>query len=125
MATNWIEKEGNKEARRNLFPIIRHQVFPTAVQRTTNSRHGRNEQIYFTRLDSPHASSIYVSKFGQSLLSHSQGRASTADVAAEFTEIGGHFGFGHALLRERFDIDLKGVIRPNRNPVNREGQRFL
>jgi hypothetical protein len=113
MATNWMEKERNKEARRNLFPIIRHQVFPMTVQATADSCNSGDKQIYLASLNSPHAPRIYIGKFGQSLLSHPQGRANTPDVTTEFAKIGSSFSFGHPLLRERFEIDLKGVIRPN------------
>jgi hypothetical protein len=119
MAVKWIDRIncGGASGQRTdgkLFPVLRHQFIPTAIQSAADSGNGGNEQIYFTGLDSPHTPRVYIGKLSQSLLSHPQGRANTADVAAEFAEIGGGFNFGHALLRERFEIDLKGVIRPNR-----------
>ena len=125
MATKWTEKGSYKEAQRNLLPITRHQVIPTAVQSATDSGNSGDKQIYLASLDSPHTTRIYIGNLGQSFLSHSQGRADTSDVAAEFAKTGGDFGFSHAILRERLDIDLKGVVRPNRNSVNRKGQRSL
>lgn len=85
-----------------------------AIESAADSGNGGNQQIYLASLDSSHTPRVYVGKFGQPLLSHAQGRANTADIAAEFAKIVGGFNFGHALLRERFEIDLKGVLRPNR-----------
>lgn len=129
MAVKWTAKPIcedllHVQVNRRLLPVFRHQFIPTAIKSTADSRNGSNQQIYFTGLDSPHTSRIYVSKFGQSLLSHVQGRANTADVAAEFAEISDGFNFGHILLRERSDIDLKGVLRPNRGVAKWEGKRL-
>ena len=101
-----------EQAQGKSLPSVWHQLIPTAVQCVTNSGHGGNEQVYFPRLNSPNATRVYVGKFGQSLLGHPQGRTNTANVAAEFSQTGDHLSFGHTILRETFDIDLKGVIRP-------------
>lgn len=119
MALKWTAKPNcgdlpRVQAKGQLLPILRHQFIPRAVESASDSGNGGNKQIYFASLDSPHTPRVYIGKLGQPLLSHAQGRANTADVAAKFAKIGGSFNFGHILLRERFDIDLKGVIRPNR-----------
>src|SRR5713101_6829570 len=53
-------------------PVARHQIFPGAAQGAANSRHGRDEQIYFASLNPPHIPDIDVNQFGQPLLSHTQ-----------------------------------------------------
>lgn len=100
-------------AQGSLPPTVGHQLIPTAIQCLANPGNSGNEQIYFSRLNSPNATRVYVGEFGQSLLGHPQGCTNTANIAAEFSKIGARLSFGHTILRETFDIDLKGVLRPN------------
>ena len=62
-----------------------------AIQGAANSRHRRDQQIHFTGLDSPDASRVDVNKFGQALLSHTEGRANAPNIAAQLAKIAGYF----------------------------------
>jgi hypothetical protein len=101
-------------SRRALFPIVRHQIIPSAIQGATNPGNGGDKRVYLACFNAPDTSRVYIHKFRHSLLSHAQGRADAANVAAEFPKIGGCFRLNHSILRENYTIDIKGLIRPNR-----------
>jgi hypothetical protein len=102
-----------QNARSKSFPIVRHQIIPSAIQGATNSSYGGDEQIYFARFNAPYASRIYIHEFCQPLLGDTQGRANSANVAAELPEIGSGLILNHPILRENLTVDIKGVLRPN------------
>jgi hypothetical protein len=116
MKANWKNNGIGGETmptRGTSLPVLRHQLIPTTIERTANSRHGRNEQIYLSGFDSAQTAGVNISEFCQPLLSHSQGRADAANISAKFAKIAGPFCFSHSILREKFGIDIKGVSRPN------------
>jgi hypothetical protein len=95
------------------LPFGRHQIIPLAAQCSTDSGNGRNQDIDFSGFYPSDGARIDVSQLSQPLLRHSQRSADAPDAVSELPNLGRQFGFGHASLPEKFDVDLKGVMRPN------------
>jgi hypothetical protein len=96
------------------FPFVRNQLFPLATQSFADSLNSRYERIDFTCLNPANSSRVQIGQFGKPLLTHFKRHSDSPDVASKFRQFCREFGFRHGTLPEKFEVDIKGLLRPNR-----------